>query len=367
MDQCFTQPYKQLLPKRIEDIERDLSDWTEALKKPHLCNPNLHIMKKFLLFTVLTTCTLFVHAQVELIVKKDEKGLYLEHVVAAKEGLYAIGRLYNVSPKHIASYNKIDINHGINIDQVLRIPLTDTNFLQKGTSGTPVYYQVVAGDGLLKVSNENNKVALKNLRDWNNLPNDNIQADTKLVIGFLNSKEMTAQRANNLVKKTEVAATKPPQQTPPVETRTEPKTEPVAVTKQESTTEKKSDVPAQTVPAVVREEVKPTAQEIGYFKAYFEQQVKSKPASKNATVTSGIFKTSSGWQDAKYYMLIDNVSPGTIVKVVNPGNNRTVYAKVLGEMNGIRQNQGLDIRISNAAASALQINEDDKFIVKVNY
>jgi hypothetical protein len=53
--------------------------------------------------------------------------------------------------------------------------------------------------------------------------------------------------------------------------------------------------------------------------------------------------------------------------VINPVNNKAVYAKVLGEMSGIRQNAGLDVRISNAAAAALEITELDKFIVKVNY
>ena len=64
---------------------------------------------------------------------------------------------------------------------------------------------------------------------------------------------------------------------------------------------------------------------------------------------------------------MDDVQPGTIIKIINPENNKTVYAKVLGEMAGIRQNQGYNIRISNAAAAALEIKEDDKFIVKVNY
>lgn len=330
-------------------------------------------MKKLLLFLMIA-CVFFANAQQELIVKKGEKGLYLEHVVAAREGLYAIGRLYNVSPKLIAAYNNIDLNKGINIDQVLRIPLTDTNFIQKGTSGTPVYYTVAPGDGLLKISNEHNKVPLKNLRDWNNLNSDNVQADSKLVIGFLNSKEMTAQRANNLARRSETVSA---QQPAPPHTTTQPppspdnkpvqKTEPVSVTKQEPVAEKKKEEPAQTMPVAVKEEIKPVTQEAGYFKTYYDQQVKAKPVSKNATVTSGIFKTMSGWQDAKYYMLIDGVSPGTIVKVINPGNNRAVYAKVLGEMNGIRQNQGLDIRISNAAASALQVSDEDKFVVKVNY
>ena len=91
------------------------------------------------------------------------------------------------------------------------------------------------------------------------------------------------------------------------------------------------------------------------------------PAAINSTVTSGIFKTTSGWQDAKYYLLIDKVATGTIVKITNPGSNKVIYAKVLGEMNGIRQNNGYDIRISNAAAATLGVTDTDKFILKINY
>ena len=105
----------------------------------------------------------------------------------------------------------------------------------------------------------------------------------------------------------------------------------------------------------------------GYFKNHFEQQSKLSAPTKDETVTASIFKTLSGWEDGKYYLLIDNVQPGTIVGIINPSNNKAIYAKVLGEMSGIRQNQGLDIRISNAGAAALDITEQDKFIVKVNY
>ena len=40
----------------------------------------------------------------------------------------------------------------------------------------------------------------------------------------------------------------------------------------------------------------------------------------------------SGPQDAKYYLLADGVSSGTIIRVINPDNNKTIYAKVLGEI-----------------------------------
>jgi hypothetical protein len=49
-------------------------------------------------------------------------------------------------------------------------------------------------------------------------------------------------------------------------------------------------------------------------------------------------------------MLIDGVQPGTILKIINPANNKTVYAKVLGQMSGIRLNAGFDIRISNVSS-----------------
>jgi hypothetical protein len=64
---------------------------------------------------------------------------------------------------------------------------------------------------------------------------------------------------------------------------------------------------------------------------------------------------------------MDGAEPGMIIKITNPTNNKAIYAKLLGEMTELKQNQGLNIRISNAAAAALEISETDKFIVKLNY
>ena len=110
-----------------------------------------------------------------------------------------------------------------------------------------------------------------------------------------------------------------------------------------------------------------TATGEGYFKSQFEQQVKVHPPKVDETASTGIFKTASGWQDAKFYALIDKVEPGTIIKITNPTNGKAIYAKVLGEMSGIRQNQGYDVRISNAGAAALDVADQEKFIVRVNY
>jgi hypothetical protein len=249
---------------------------------------------------------------------------------------------------------------GLFIDQKIRIPLTDTNFTQHGNKGTPVYYKAKDKDDLSKVSANNNNVSITNLRWWNDLSGNNVKEGAKLIVGFLMSKEMPSVTINN----------KPKPEEPVV------KVEEPVLTKNDKKEEKKeaeAEIKAEKIedkkapPPVIKEERTVAIQGQGYFKTSFDKQVKITPAVKNETVTSGIFKTESGWQDAKYYLLMDAVQPGTIVKVINPDNNKAVYAKVLGEMSGIRQNEGLNIRISNAAASALQIQEQDKFIVKINY
>lgn len=325
---------------------------------------------KNLLFTLsflLITSAALLAQKGDLLAKSSDNGLYLDHKVVAKETYFSLGRLYNLHPKTIASFNKLDMNKGLNIDQRVRIPLSDSNFTQNGNSGTPVYYKVGDNEGLLSVSKKNNNVQLAKLREWNSLSSDMLKKDAKLIIGFLQSKEMKSVTITAAAPKTEEPVVKKEEKNElaPVVTEDITKKEEEKIAEAEKKAEKKEE--KKDPPPVIKEIRKPVIEGSGYFKTHFEQQVKVMPLSKDETVTSGIFKTSSGWEDAKYYLLMDKVPPGTIVKVINPANNKAVYAKVLGEMAGIRQNEGFQIRISNAAAAALAVTEQDKFIVKVNY
>ena len=350
--------------------------------------PNPNSMKKplLVLFTLFAIAKVSI-AQPQLIVKSSDKGLYLEHTVTAGEGFFSVGRIYNVHPKFVAKYNDLDINKGLNIGQVILIPLTDTNFTQKKKTANPVYYTVAEKEGLLKVSNVNKKVKVQSIKDWNKLSNDNINAGSNLIVGFMVNahipqpvavapvttdkpvvKEETKQPVtaeNKPVVKEEIKKA--------ADEKAVAKTE-VPVTKPEVKEEVKKPVITEEKPVVKEEPKKPQTASVttnmsgqGYFKSNFDQQVKQTPVAKTETVTSGIFNTINGLQDAKYYLLMNGVTPGTVVRVINPDNNKTVYAKVLGEMSGYRQNQGLDIRISNLAASTLGISDMDKFIVKINY
>ncbi len=121
-------------------------------------------------------------AQNQLVIQNNERGLHLKHTVVPKENFYSIGRLYNISPKDIASFNSLDINLGLNSEQVILIPLTAANFSQNNDKGTPVYYVVGDREGLYRVSVNNNNVLMANLRKWNNISDDNITAGSRLIV-----------------------------------------------------------------------------------------------------------------------------------------------------------------------------------------
>ena len=334
-------------------------------------------MKKLMTFILPLFLCISVFSQ-DLVVKSGSKGLYLEHKVAPKEGLFPIGRMYNVHPRHIANFNGIDFNKGLAIGQLINIPLTDTNFKQTVNKGVPVYYTVTEKESLANISVKS-KTQIANLRAWNDIKVDNLSAGTKLIVGFLISNELQDRvvtiTPKTLVVEESVSNVKKAEEQKKL---TEPVVNKEAEVKKEepkkAQPEEKKDLPVvvkeepkKTQPAEVKKSEVITDDGTGYFKNYFYQQVKTSPLTKDQTVTSSVFKTTSGWQDGKYYLLINGVEPGTIVKITNPSNSKTVFAKVLYAMDKIRQNQGVDIRISDAAASTLAVSETDKFILKVNY
>ena len=145
-------------------------------------------MKKLITFLLPLFICSFTFSQ-DLVIKSGSKGLYLEHKVAPKEGLFPIGRMYNVHPRHIANFNGIDFNKGLAIGQQINIPLSDTNFKQTVNSGVPVYYNVTGKESLATISVKN-KVQLAHLRSWNDLTADNASPGTKLIVGFLITNEL---------------------------------------------------------------------------------------------------------------------------------------------------------------------------------
>lgn len=294
----------------------------------------------------------------QLRLQKGTKGFFLEHKVTPKQSFFSLSRLYNVHPRFLADYNKLDYNKGLQIDQVIRIPLTDTNYLRTTAEGVPVYLKAATDDVVNDMARFAG-ISATDLQCWNTYNGTEVKKGSSWIVGFLKTQELKEQQVKLNCK----------QQTPKVQTTpTVPTTQTVQPTSTVQTPTTQTPQTVQT-PQTIQSPISnlPSSPSASFFKSAYEEQIKKTPASQQLNVMAAVFKTSSGWQDGKYYLLIDNLIPGTLVKLVNPANQKEVYAKVLGEMSRIKQNEGLDIRISNAAAALLEVPEGNKFNLMIYY
>lgn len=333
-----------------------------------------------------------VFAQTKIQVQGVSPSLHLVHTVAPKENWYSVGRIYNISPKELAPYNNTTMDKPLAIGQQLKIPLTALNFSQDGKKAAdevfvPVYHQVAEKEWYFRISNNYNKVPVEALEKWNNVKNDQLRSGMWLVIGYLKVKSaqspLAASGTNKIVPVT-ATVTPSKEATAAVDTKKEPVTPPSIKReeppKPEPTKETKTEVvkPDVAKPEPVKPEVKeeakvsepvpvpvsnntvPANHNGGAFKKWFSDK------GGNTTGNAGIFRSTSGWNDGKYYALINNVPVGTIVKVTFSSTNKSIYAKVLGQLPDMKESVGLAVRISDAAASELGVG-NTKFYVEVRY
>ena len=297
------------------------------------------------------------------------------HTVGPKETLFSIGRLYNVHPRELADYNKIPFEIGVKIGQVIKIPtvktmapLTDTvNATVKPDLVKPVekvkvkateksennsdmvaiYHKVQKKENLFQISNKYNNVSIDDIRKWNKLTSDAVNEGVNLIVGY--QKKSNDPVVNNNPAKTIAVI-------PVAESKVETK---LLITP-------KTETPAKS-------EVKSTAsttedknKEGGYFKKTFSTQSPANDKMKTEKGTAAAFKSTSGWEDGKYYCLYNTAPAGTIIKITNQNNQKFIYAKVLDVIPDLKQNEGILIRLSNAAQSELGA-ATDSFEVILNY
>lgn len=308
----------------------------------------------------------------------------ITHTVGPKESLTSIGRLYNVNGRELANYNKIDYDKGLTLGQVLKIPATN------GASAVPTPVKEVApvkAPPIVKpvaVTKENNaplyhtvekkqtlyaisklyNVAIPDIKKWNNLTEDALSEGAKIIVGYGTKKDQAAAE-QNVVKAPPVVVKETPVIKKPEEKEIAVVTKPAEVKPviKEEVPQPVKTVPIATAPV---SNVKAADFKGGVFKTVFEEQTKGKSLA-SETGTAGVFKSTSGWEDGKYYCLHNAANAGTIIKITNNSTGKTVYAKVLDLIPDIKQNSGLIIRLSNAAADILGAAADGKMDCTLNY
>lgn len=314
-------------------------------------------MKKLLLLIPFIVLHLWVVAQtLPLQVQLDARNQpYLVHTIGPKENFYSIGRIYNISPRVFAPYNGLDLNSSLSIGQQMRIPLNETNFWQVGARKenevvVPVYHTARSGESIPAIARLFGTDAAS-VRSWNNASGDAVAAGRRLIIGFLKVDKSLSALADQGM---------PVRQDPPV-VKTEPvvKSEPVTAKeepKKEAPRPAENKQPERT-PVTTTSTA--TYSGSGFFKDEFNRQTNNGRYTTNATLNGAQFKSTSGWSDGKYYILMDQVEKGAIVLVKNPANGKMVYAKVLAGVQETRPGSDARFLLSNAAAAQLGVAADN--------
>lgn len=365
------------------------------------------------LIFILLLCPLFSYSQ-----KK--------HTVGAKETLFSIGRLYNVHPRELAEFNNIPFETGLTLGQVLKIPtekkmtppppvtlnppanndnaiktevkkidppVTETLVPKIENKGSiPIYHTVQKKETLFQISRLYDKVPISDLKKWNNLTTDGVNEGAKIIVGYSNADKkeekpkevkVAEEKKAEIVQETKKEEAKISEQTAvkneekPVEiiSKNEVKEEKIESIKTEikpqedksnEIVKQKEEIKIVEVPKleIKTEKVALSGKDFkgGYFKAAFDNQ---KSSGIEESGTAATFKSTSGWEDGKYYCLHNTVPSGTILKITSKSNGKSVYAKVLDVMPDLKQNMGILLRMSNAAASALD-EKADKFEVELS-
>lgn len=273
---------------------------------------------------------------------------YIMHKVTKGEGVYGIGKRYGVSASDIFAANE-GSEKTIKIGQVLLIPKsglstgnTGSSSAQTTTSKTEkVYHTVSSGQTLSSIARQY-QTTVAEIKSLNKLKSDNISLGQKLIVG-----EKTVN----------VVVSKPtPAETPVAETpKPQPKPVPAEIPK-------KTDVPAPTSNNVVvnpeKQEDKPVADSPGQVVNTYSTDDGDEISENGLAVISSEGELN---QD-RSFILHPTAKIGTIVMIINPINNSTVFARVVGNC---KAEDGVILKMSKTVAGKLGVSENTE--VKLSY
>lgn len=337
-------------------------------------------------------------AQEKLIIMGTASDKYVLYSADGRESLQTISYLFGISVAKLSAYNNLNASVPLSKGTAIKIPVSLDNLVrQKSDNNATVYHKIRKGDNFYRLSKEYN-VPLSLLREWNKMNSDVVKDGQLVMVGFM----VNMPAMPNSSVSSNSGAKKSPEIFPPMRVT-------APVTKAEKTKETKSlnapvtagfyeaeragkqkeEAKAQAQAAVSapvteitliaepKESVKPVTKkrdeltdyipkegDEGYFAADYAEHSKDQ-SQQFRSGDAATFKTISGWTDRKFYVLIDDVAPKTIVRITGSGN-KSVCAMVLGPLQEIAGGAGLLLRMSNAAASALGFTEA-KFTVTLSF
>ncbi len=171
---------------------------------------------------------------------------------------------------------------------------------------------------------------------------------------------------NQISGKNKKQAEEKPNVTPPVESAGAAITPPVKTTQAPPETLSAATPPPASDTLTKADTATLTLSRESVFSELYLAQTQGEKLVTSKKGAAGWFKSNVKPGSKKYYALCDNLPRGTIVKVVNPINNKFVYVKVLAPIPKQKENYNLIIKLSDAAMNDLGTNQP-RFWSKIIY
>ena len=291
-------------------------------------------------------------------VERKNGKLFVQHKVEPKETLYALSRKYNIPVAQIVEANP-HVQSAIKIGEIVLIPrrysASSTAVVASAAKTTPA--APAASNRTYTVNNSGNKlhtvepkqtlysisrqhnVSVEDIKQWNNLKDNNISVGTELIVG-----------------KGLATPTKKPVYTPePDDEMTKAKPTETASTASSTTASTSVTTSTPATPVAANERAEETS------------EAENAASGVKKMVESGMAEMIDPKADTNKYLALHKSAPvGTIMQVKNAMNGQVVYVRVIGKLPDTGANEKVIVRISKKAYQKLGA-VDQKFRVEVSY
>lgn len=308
------------------------------------------------------------------------------HIIKEGETLTLLAKKYGTTVGDIMRLNAMTTTSKLSVGEKVKIPSGHVPATAASEASVPDSHIVEKGETLYSLSRKYG-ISVTKLQDYNNIQDNTIKLGQTL---FLKQPTDAQIASRDAAAKESAAVTTVATVTPAAPIQPATTTDVAAQNAADDAALKQNEVKAgtDTNAPIVSDQSKDTNATQGAevvknrSSSVFDPNTKSASSDANEGIfatayksqangtelitkgKSGIFKSASGWKDKKYFILMNEAKPGSLVKVQAGG--KTVYAKVLWNLGNIAENTGLSYRLSDAAVQALGIS-DQSFDLIVSY
>jgi len=325
------------------------------------------------MFRILNTvllCLLFFSASAydddSLFVTIKNREWVLPYSPANGEDLFTVARRFHVPPSVLGSINELDYKSKLPLNKQLIVPVAVYNFVREKpfdmVDAMPLYYKVRDNDDLQHLSRLSG-VSQQVMMRWNNMHDNNIYIGNALFIGWVlydatsgNKGIVTSydspaanNKANNNSRSNSVDNAR--RSADPESAWSNPRSGRTQVI----------DEPQEPRPwhdtVIIIKRPADSVKILPFEETYLSQTGNGI----DAVIEKGsvaFFNNAAAKASTQYYAMHNGLERGTIVKVYNPGNDKMVYAKVIGPLPATKQYYNCIMALSGNAKEELGIRAD---------